>query len=49
MAGDFREFLDVLEKRGQLRRIKTQVNSDLEIANRKHILTIPILQILIQY
>ena len=32
MAGDFREFLDVLEKRGQLRRIKTQVNSDLEIA-----------------
>jgi 4-hydroxy-3-polyprenylbenzoate decarboxylase len=32
MAGDFREFLGVLEKRGQLRRIKTQVNSDLEIA-----------------
>jgi 4-hydroxy-3-polyprenylbenzoate decarboxylase len=32
MAGDFREFLDVLEKRGQLRRIKTPVNSDLEIA-----------------
>jgi 4-hydroxy-3-polyprenylbenzoate decarboxylase len=32
MAGDFREFLDVLERRGQLRRIKTLVNSDLEIA-----------------
>ncbi len=32
MAGDFREFLGVLEQRGQLRRIKTQVNSDLEIA-----------------
>jgi 4-hydroxy-3-polyprenylbenzoate decarboxylase len=32
MAGDFREFLDVLEKRGQLRRIKTPVDSDLEIA-----------------
>jgi 4-hydroxy-3-polyprenylbenzoate decarboxylase len=32
MAADFREFLKVLEKRGQLRRIKTQVDSDLEIA-----------------
>jgi 4-hydroxy-3-polyprenylbenzoate decarboxylase len=32
MAGDFREFLGVLEQRGQLRRIKTQVDSDLEIA-----------------
>jgi 4-hydroxy-3-polyprenylbenzoate decarboxylase len=32
MAGDFREFLQVLEKRGQLRRIKTLVDSDLEIA-----------------
>jgi len=32
MAEDFREFLDVLEKRGQLRRIKTLVDSDLEIA-----------------
>jgi 4-hydroxy-3-polyprenylbenzoate decarboxylase len=32
MAGDFREFLNVLEKRGQLRRIKTPVDSDLEIA-----------------
>ncbi len=32
MAGDFREFLDVLERRGQLRRIKTLVDSDLEIA-----------------
>jgi 4-hydroxy-3-polyprenylbenzoate decarboxylase len=32
MAGDFREFLDLLEQRGQLRRIKTLVDSDLEIA-----------------
>jgi 4-hydroxy-3-polyprenylbenzoate decarboxylase len=32
MAEDFREFLKVLEKRGQLRRIKTLVDSDLEIA-----------------
>jgi 4-hydroxy-3-polyprenylbenzoate decarboxylase len=32
MAADFREFLKVLEKRGQLRRIKTLVDSDLEIA-----------------
>lgn len=32
MAGDFREFLDVLERRGQLRRIKTLVDPDLEIA-----------------
>ena len=31
MAEDFREFLDVLEQRGQLRRIKTRVDSDLEI------------------
>ena len=32
MAADFRKFLDVLEQRGQLRRIKTLVDSDLEIA-----------------
>jgi 4-hydroxy-3-polyprenylbenzoate decarboxylase len=32
MAGDFRAFLDVLEQKGQLRRIKTLVDSDLEIA-----------------
>jgi 4-hydroxy-3-polyprenylbenzoate decarboxylase len=32
MAGDFREFLDLLEQRGQLRRIKTLVDSDLEVA-----------------
>jgi 4-hydroxy-3-polyprenylbenzoate decarboxylase len=32
MAEDLRGFLDVLEKRGQLRRIKTLVDSDLEIA-----------------
>jgi 4-hydroxy-3-polyprenylbenzoate decarboxylase len=32
MAADFREFLKVLEQRGQLRRIKTLVDSDLEIA-----------------
>ena len=32
MAEDFREFLKVLEKRGQLRRIKTLVDSELEIA-----------------
>jgi 4-hydroxy-3-polyprenylbenzoate decarboxylase len=32
MAGDFRSFLDELERRGQLRRIKTLVDSDLEIA-----------------
>jgi 4-hydroxy-3-polyprenylbenzoate decarboxylase len=32
MASDFREFLNLLEARGQLRRIKTQVDSELEIA-----------------
>jgi 4-hydroxy-3-polyprenylbenzoate decarboxylase len=32
MTQDFRGFLDVLEQRGQLRRIKTLVDSDLEIA-----------------
>jgi 4-hydroxy-3-polyprenylbenzoate decarboxylase len=32
MARDFRAFLDLLEQRGQLRRITTLVDSDLEIA-----------------
>jgi 4-hydroxy-3-polyprenylbenzoate decarboxylase len=32
MARDFRAFLDLLEQRGQLRRIKTLVDPDLEIA-----------------
>ena len=32
MARDFRGFLDVLEQRGQLRRISTLVDPDMEIA-----------------